>query len=108
MRSRARIRVLVALMGLLILLVPAAAGAAETPEIEKFFAANCKETAKECGHEITATTDPFGKKFSVTKEPTKSEAEAEGFVQAGGRVPFGVTDFKMKTDGKPLPVQVPT
>ena len=108
MRSVARSWVLVLLTGLLVCLVPAAAASgAETPEIEKFFAANCKETAPECGHEITATTDPFGHHFSVTKEPTKTEAEAQGFVTAGGRVPFGVTDFKLKTTGA-LPFEKPT
>src|SRR5438045_606183 len=51
MRSFARSWVLVLIAALLVCLVPAAvAGAAETPEIEKFFAANCKFSAKDCGH----------------------------------------------------------
>ena len=33
------------------------------------------------------------------KEPTREEAAEEGFLQAGGRVPFGVTDFKVNTEG---------
>ena len=39
-----------------------------------------------------ALLDPEGTK-------SVSEAEKEGFTQAGGRVPNGVTDFKVKTEG---------
>ena len=35
----------------------------------------------------------------VPKEPTRKEADEQGFTQAGGRVPFGVTDFKVNTEG---------
>src|SRR6478735_243083 len=103
MNSRTRSRVLVALTGLLILLLPAgAARAAESPAIEKFAAVNCVEAAKECAHEVVEINlgPPFGvQKYSVTKEPNKAEAEAQGFVTAGGHVPFGVTDFKLQTTG---------
>jgi len=38
------------------------------------------------------------------QEPSKKEAEESGYTQAGGHVPFGVTDFKVTTvvNGKPL------
>ena len=42
------------------------------------------------------------------KSRSKKEAEEEGFTQAGGRVPFGVTDFLVASDGKAYPEKVPT
>jgi hypothetical protein len=63
--------------------------------IEKFVAVNCK-----AGHEACAqkTVGPF----SEPNEPTKEEAEEAGYIQAGGHVPFGITDFKVNTEGELL------
>jgi len=63
--------------------------------IEKFVAVNCEEGHETCGEEPGPATlfGPTG----VPKEPSKKEAEESGYTQAGGHVPFGVTDFKVTT-----------
>jgi hypothetical protein len=109
MRFGVRFSFLALLVGaLLVVLAPAAMGA-EAPSIEKFVATNC--TVATCGQE-----DVLGPFFEPKAKITVAEAEAEGFTQAGGRVPFGVTDFKIQTveEGSPTtapgayPKQVPT
>jgi hypothetical protein len=98
-----RVQVRVSLVALVVsalvaLVMPLAAQAAEVPVIEKLVATNCK--VETCGEE---QIEPgfFEPKAKVTVE----EAEKEGFTEAGGRVPFGVTDFKVLTlpefEGKP-------
>src|SRR5437588_10533994 len=62
--------------------------------VEKFVAVDCSEGFEEC-----AEQKPFGP-FSEPKEPSQEEAEEQGFTQAGGHVPFGVTDFKVNTEGE--------
>jgi hypothetical protein len=104
MRSNARFRfaLLAPLVGaILTLLAPTAAQAAgEVPVIEKLVATNC--TVSTCGQENVL--GPFNEpKANVTVE----EAEKEGFTQAGGRVPYGITDFKVLTTGN-YPDKVPT
>jgi hypothetical protein len=110
MRTHARISLLVLICcGLVAALVPVASLAAEFPAIEKFVATNC--TKEKCGQENVL--GPFNEPKA---EVTVKEAEEEGFTQAGGRVPFGVTDFKLATfeEGKPettpgsYPKKVPT
>ena len=111
MRFRARVSLLASICGMLLVaaLLPASALAAEAPAIEKFVATNC--IVETCGQE-----DVLGPFFEPKAKITVAEAEAEGFTQAGGRVPFGVTDFKVLTveEGKPTtspgayPKQVPT
>jgi hypothetical protein len=91
-------------------MMPVAAHAAETPGIESFVAINCNEPESECGSKSTTINlgPPFGEQTYVEPEPPKEkEAREEGFVQAGGRVPSGVTDFKVNTVGS-LPFQKPT
>src|ERR1700716_2654372 len=76
---------------LLAALVPSvASAAAEVPLVEKLVATNCKVST--CGQE---EVEPgfFEPKAVISKE----EAVNEGFTQAGGRVPFGITDFKVLT-----------
>ncbi len=110
MRLRARSWLMVVVVGALVGLLPAAAAQAETPVIEKLAAVNCSAGHEECAHEVVTINlgPPFGEQhYSVTKEPGKAEAEAEGFVKAGGHVPFGVTDFKLGTTGS-LPTEKPT
>lgn len=91
MRSHARVWLLALLTGVLVAaLVPASAFAvAEVPVIEKLVATNCK--VKTCGEE---TVEGF-KEPKPKIEP--AEAKSEGFTEAGGRVPFGITDFKVLT-----------
>jgi hypothetical protein len=110
-RSHAHVWVLALLAGVLVsLAATAVAQAAEALVIEKFAAVNCSAGHEQCAHEIVSIPlgAPFGEQhYSITKEPKKPEAEAEGFVTAGGRVPFGVTDFKVGTTGS-LPKEIPT
>ncbi len=79
-----RVQVRVSLVALLVsalvaVLAPAAAQASFG--IEKFFAGNCSE--EKCGEHA--------------EEPTEKKEEEHGYREAGGNVPFGVTDFKVKT-----------
>jgi hypothetical protein len=91
---------------LLAALLPAAA--AQAIGIEKFVATNCEK--EKCGEEVVATkSGPFEFTFSEPKaKVTVKEAEEEGFTQAGGRVPFGITDFLLANNGEPYPERVPT
>lgn len=98
MTIRVRFSLLVSLLVMALAVgVPTALGAVG---IEKFVAVNCDTGHEGCAQEIVGP-------FSVPKEPTLEEAEEAGYVQAGGRVPFGVTDFKVTTVGT-LPNEVPT
>jgi hypothetical protein len=107
MRSHARIWLTALLTGVLIAGVPAAAQAAEALGIEKFAAVNCSATHEQCAHEVKTITTFEAFNYSVTKEPSKGEAETEGFAKAGGHPNYGITDFKVATVGS-LPAQVPT
>ncbi len=64
---------------------------------KKFVATNCKASAPKCGEELVGENPSKEKFYEPKAEITKAEAEAEGEVQAGGRVPYGVTDFKVLT-----------
>jgi len=119
MRSHVRVSLSALLAGLLISLGAASvAQAAEAPAIEKLAAVNCSEGHEQCAHKTVEINlgFPFGlQKYSVTEEPGKTEAEAEGFTQAGGHVPFGVTDFTLAHEADPahpgenhLPFEKPT
>jgi hypothetical protein len=110
MRSSVRFSFLALLIGVVVAVVaPAVAQAAEFPAIERFVATNCE--VKTCGEENIG--GPF---FQPKAKITVKEAEEEGYLQAGGRVPYGVTDFKLATveEGNPTVspgapgVQVPT
>jgi hypothetical protein len=106
MRSSVRRSFFALLVGaLLVVLAPAAAQAAVG--IEKLVAVNCGVGHEACGQEATGKTDVLGTPVFVPKEPSKAESEAEGYTQAGGHVPFGITDFKVTTEGE-LPAQKPT
>jgi hypothetical protein len=96
MRSHVRISLLV--------LVAAATLGASVPAgaqafgIEKFFAGNCGAEFEECGEGAEEPEEP----------ERKEKAEEEGFREASGFVPFGVTDFKLKaTPVGPLKGLVP-
>ncbi|HEY4996734.1 MAG TPA: hypothetical protein VII03_01990, partial [Solirubrobacteraceae bacterium] len=109
MRVQVRLSLLALLLAAMVFVIPAVAQAAEFPAIEKFVATNC--TVETCGQE-----DVLGPFFEPKAKVTVKEVEEEGFTQAGGRVPYGVTDFKIATfeEGKPetspgaYPKQVPT
>jgi hypothetical protein len=92
MRSHVRFSLLALVLSASVLVLsPAAAQAvAEVPVVEKLVATNCKVNA--CGEE---EVEPGF--FEPKAKITVKEAEKEGFTTAGGRVPFGVTDFKVLT-----------
>jgi hypothetical protein len=101
MRSCVRFSFLALLVGVLVAVAaPAVADAAEAPAIERFVATNC--IVETCGQENVL--GPFNEPKA---EISVKEAHEEGFTQAGGRVPFGVTDFKVLTTGS-YPDKVPT
>lgn len=100
MRSCVRYSFLAVLVGALAAVSAPAAVGAEAPAIEKLVATNCQ--VETCGQE-----DVLGPFFEPKAKMTVEEAEKEGFTQAGGRVPFGVTDFKIATTGS-YPEKVPT
>jgi hypothetical protein len=65
--------------------------------VERFVAANCIQTQEKCGEEA-GTTYP--------KEPTLAEAKAAGYTQAAGHPAWGITAFKINTEGT-FPEEVP-
>jgi hypothetical protein len=109
MRSYVRLSLLALLVGALLVVSAPVAMGAEFPAIEKFVATNC--VVETCGQE-----NVLGPFFEPKAVITVKEAEEEGFTQAGGRVPFGVTDFQIATfeEGEPgktpgaYPKKVPT
>ena len=106
MRSHARVWFLTVLCGVLMAgVLPAAAQASFG--VEAFTAVNCRAGFEGCaGLEVSSAPIPESGPFWFPKEPTTSKAKTEGFTQAGGRVPFGVTDFKVNTTGN-YPKAVP-
>src|ERR1700722_10668 len=105
MRVHVRVLVLALLTGVLTAAFASAAQAAEAPV---FVAVNCE--VEECAQSVTKIElgAPFGEQAYVEPaEPDAKEAEEEGYLQTGGRVPYGVTDFKVATKGS-LPVAKPT
>lgn len=81
MRVQVRASLVTLVVCALVALVP---DSAQAFGIERFFAGNCKEEG--CGKEA--------------KAPTEAEEAVKGYRAAGGDVPFGVTDFVIKTEPK--------
>jgi hypothetical protein len=97
-RFQVRVSFLALLVGALVaVLAPAAAQA--NVEIEKFVGINCSAGHETCGETPTGKTDPFGTPLTETHEPNHKESEEEGYRQAAGHVPYGVTDFMLKHTG---------
>ena len=108
MRSQARVWFLTVVCGLVLGAVLAAAAQASPIAIEKFVATNCKVGHSECGEEKIAETEetvleegaPKTVKFKFFEPKAKitvEEAEHEGFVEAGGRVPYGAVGANFST-----------
>jgi hypothetical protein len=92
MRSHVRISILAFVAAALVaVLAPTTAQASFG--VEKFFAGNCENN--KCGE--------------GAEEPEESKEATEGFRLAGGKVPYGVTDFRLTTfpDVGPLKATVP-
>jgi hypothetical protein len=84
---------------MLVVAVPAAQAATEFgPEI--LMAGNCTEKYEACG------SDPLTGPYAFPKDPTEAEAKIEGYTQADGHPSWGVTAFKVNTEGE-LPNAVP-
>jgi hypothetical protein len=96
-----RVQVRFALLALLVgaLVAVSASVAQASVEIEKFVGVNCAEGFEHCGEKSTGKTDAFGTPLDETVEPSPEESEEQGYRQAGGHVPFGVTDFTVKHSG---------
>jgi hypothetical protein len=97
MRSCVRFSFLALLVGAIVAI--AAPGAQAAVEVEKFVGINCKTTAEKCGEKSTGKTDVFGSPIGETVEPNPTESAAQGYTQAAGHVPFGVTDFTVTHTG---------
>ncbi len=97
MRSKVRFALLAPLIGAIFAVAAPAAHAGV--EIEKFVGVNCQEGHETCGEKSTGKTDAFGKPLTETYEPEQKESEEEGYRQAAGRVPYGITDFMLKHTG---------
>ncbi len=103
MRSNARIALLAPLIGAILALLAISAPAAQAatefgPEI--LVAGNCTEKYETCG------SDPLSGPYAFPKEPTEAEARKEGYNQAAGHPAWGITAFKVNTEGT-LPNEVP-
>jgi hypothetical protein len=83
------------LSAVLALVVPVAQAAVPFGA-EKFVAANCIESHPECVEE-EVKVGPFV--YSLPKEPSLSEAREGAYTQAAGHPAFGVTAFKINTEG---------
>jgi hypothetical protein len=97
MRFRVRFSFLALIVGVIVA-VSAPAAALGAVEVEKFVGINCQATAEHCGEKVVGA-DIFGEPIAETVEPNLTESETQGFRQAAGRVPFGVTDFTLKHTG---------
>lgn len=73
-------------------MLPAIAQGSEPFAIGNFVATNCKASFEGCG----AAPAPPGPYSEPLAKVTTGEAEEQGFTEAGGRVPLGVTDFAVK------------
>jgi hypothetical protein len=100
MRFGVRFSLLALLVGVVVALV-APAGAQAAVGIEKFVATNCEVGFETCAEKVLAPGVGF------PEEPSPAEAVTQGYTQAGGHVPFGVTDFKITSTGT-FPEAVPT
>ncbi|HUB73615.1 MAG TPA: hypothetical protein VL979_06230 [Solirubrobacteraceae bacterium] len=82
------------LTGVLVSLVASATAQAGSFEVQRLVATNCKEAFESCGsEEVGPYTRP-------KEKVTVAEAHEQGFTEAGGRVPNGVTDFEVSTTGE--------
>ena len=96
MRSCVRFSLLALLVGVVVAVAAPAAQAAV--EVEKFAGINCKPAFEHCAEKVVGA-DVFGTPIAETVEPNLTESTEQGYTQAAGHVPFGVTDFTLKHTG---------
>ena len=99
MRSRFRVCFVALVVSALALVALSAPAAQASLGIEKFVGINCELGHETCGEVASGTNDVFGSPLNETAEPKHAESETEGYTQAGGHVPFGVTDFTVTHTG---------
>jgi hypothetical protein len=108
-RVKFRVSLVALVVSALVVLSASAAQAAEAPGAT-LVAINC--TVENCAQTETKINlgFPFGEQdYIEPKAPSATEAEEQGALQAGGRVPYGITDFKVATgEGETLPTEKPT
>jgi hypothetical protein len=85
MRSHVRFSLLALLTGALIAVLAPAAAQAAGFGVASFFASNCNKTSEAC-------------KKPANPSEEKKLAEEEGYTQAAGHPPFGITDFTVATE----------
>jgi hypothetical protein len=68
--------------------------------VERFAAANCIASHEKCVEEEIAPT------YFYPKEPNLAESKAGGYTQAAGHPPYGITAFKLNTEGT-FPEEIP-
>lgn len=105
MRSRIRVMLAAPIVGAILAVValaaPMSASAYPTGSvsIERFIGVNCAESHEKCGEELVGE-NVFKQPLYIPKEEiTQEEAKNEGYTQAAGHVPWGITDFKVTTEG---------
>jgi hypothetical protein len=103
MRSHVRVSLVALVVSACVAVAAPAAQAAEPFGVEKVTAGNCSTGHEECYGE---TVTEFGLKYSVPKEPSLAEAKEQAYSQAAGHPAYGITDFKINTEGT-LPNEVP-
>jgi hypothetical protein len=97
MRSKVRFALLAPLIGAIFAVAAPAAYAGV--EIEKFVGVNCSEGHEGCGEKVVGSNPISGFPLAETAKPALKESEEEGYRQAAGRVPYGVTDFMVTHTG---------
>jgi hypothetical protein len=102
-RSKIRLSLVMLVACSVVAVTASAAQAAPGFGVERFVATNCKFGHVACGSE--EVEGPFGPSPAPSYIRPKAkisvpEAEAEGFTQAGGRVPYGVTHFEVTHTGE--------
>jgi hypothetical protein len=98
-RSKVRVSLVALVVGALALIALSAPAAQASLGIEKFVGINCKGTAETCGEKASGGTDVFGSPIHETAEPNLLKSEEQGYTQAAGHVPWGVTDFTVTHSG---------
>jgi len=98
-RSKVRVSLVALVVSALALVALSAPAAQASLGIAKFVGINCNSTHETCGEAASGTNDAFGSPLNETTEPNLEKSEEQGYTQAAGHVPFGVTDFTVTHTG---------
>jgi len=100
MRSHVRVSLVALVVSACVAVAAPAAQAAIEFGPEILVAGNCTKEFKACG------SNPLTGPYAFPKEPSVKEAREEGYNQAAGHPYWGITSFKVNTEGE-LPNAVP-